>query len=240
MSQAISQRPPLPGALTLYRTTIGKKVVMAATGVVWFGYVIGHLLGNLQIYAGPQRINEYSEFLHHTPSVLWGTRLVLGISLIAHVIASIQLTLVNLEARPIPYATKDDVATTYAARTMVYSGPILLAFILYHLAHLTFGIAPGTEYDAHNVYNNVVHGFQIWWLSLFYIGAQMLLGLHLYHGVWSAFQTVGANHPRYNAWRRRFATAITAAIVAGYVSIPISVAVGILEPATASPAHGAR
>ena len=203
---------------------------MAATGVAWFGYVVGHLLGNLQIYGNPQRINDYAAFLHRTLPLLWGTRIVLLIALVAHVTASVQLTLRNLDARPVPYARKDDIVTTYAARTMVYSGPILLLFLLYHLAHLTVGITPGYEFDTHNVYNNVIYGFRIWWVSALYIAAQVALCLHLYHGIWSAFQTVGANHPKYNLWRKRLATLAAAAIFAGYVSIPISVMAGILKP----------
>ena len=230
MTPSISQEQALPGPLTLSQVTIGKKVVMAVTGAIWFGYVIGHLLGNLQIYADPERINDYAAFLHRTLPLLWGTRIVLLIALVAHIAASIQLTLRNLDARPVPYARKDDIVTTYAARTMVYSGPILLLFIAYHLAHLTVGMTPGYAFDTHNVYNNVIFGFRIWWLSMLYIAAQAALGLHLYHGLWSALQTVGANHPKYNAWRKRFATIVAAAVVAGYISIPISVMAGILQP----------
>ena len=215
----------------LRTTTIGKKVLMAVSGVVWFGYVIGHLLGNLQIYAGPQRINAYAEFLHHWPTVLWGTRLLLVVAIVTHVAASTQLALRNFSARPVAYAMKNDLATTYAARTMLWSGPILLLFIGYHLAHLTFGLTPEFDYDPHDVYGNVVSSFSIWWLAAWYVFAQVALCLHLYHGAWSFLQTLGANHPRYNAWRRRFAAAASLAIFVGYVSIPVSVMTGILRPA---------
>ena len=215
----------------LFRTTIGKKVLMAVSGVVWFGYVIAHLLGNLQIYAGPERINAYAEFLHHWPTVLWGTRLLLVVAIVAHVAASTQLALRNLSARPVAYAVKKDLATTYAARTMLWSGPILLLFIGYHLAHLTFGLTPEFDYDPHDVYGNVVSSFSIWWLAAWYVFAQVALCLHLYHGAWSFLQTLGANHPRLNPWRRRFAAAASLAIFVGYVSIPVSVMTGILRPA---------
>jgi succinate dehydrogenase / fumarate reductase cytochrome b subunit len=224
-------------ALGFYRTTIGKKVVMAVSGIVWFGYVIGHLLGNLQIYAGPERINAYSEFLHATPSVLWGTRVLLIVAIVAHVVASTELTLRNVEARAVPYARRDDVATNYAARTMIWSGPLIGVFLVYHLAHLTWGVAPGTAYDPHHVYNNVVHGFGLWWLVAIYVLAQVMLGFHLYHGAWSFFQSLGINHPRYNALRRRFATAMTLLIVAGYLSIPFAVIAGILTPAPVATAR---
>jgi succinate dehydrogenase cytochrome b subunit len=218
----------------LLRTTIGKKVVMAVSGVIWFGYVIGHLLGNLQIYAGPDKINAYAEFLHNAPALLWGTRLLLLFAIVAHVVASVQLSMRNLSARPIAYSRRSDLATSYAARTMMWSGPILLAFILYHLAHLTFGAVPQFEFDEHDVYNNVVLSFQLWWLSGLYVAAQIALCLHLYHGAWSFLQTLGANHPEYNAWRRRFAAAASVAVFLGYVSIPISVMVGWLRPAPPS------
>ena len=130
------------GPLELGRTTIGKKVIMAVSGVIWFGYVIGHLLGNLQIYVSPDQINAYSEFVHRSPGILWSTRILLVFALLAHVVASTQLTLRNQEARPVAYAQRKDLATSYAARTMVWSGPILLLFILYHLANLTLGITP--------------------------------------------------------------------------------------------------
>jgi succinate dehydrogenase / fumarate reductase cytochrome b subunit len=218
----------------LLRTTIGKKVVMAVSGVIWFGYVIGHLLGNLQIYAGPDKINAYSEFLHHAPALLWSTRLFLLLAILAHVVASVQLSVRNLSARPIAYARRTDLATSYAARTMMWSGPLLLAFILYHLAHLTFGAVPEFGFDEHHVYNNVVRSFQLWWLSGLYIAAQVALCLHLYHGAWSFLQTLGANHPAYNDWRRRFAVAVSVAIFLGYVSIPLSVMVGVLRPVAPS------
>lgn len=221
----------MTAAAGLYRTAIGKKLVMAVSGVVWLGYVIGHLLGNLQVYAGPERINGYSEFLHHSPVILWGTRALLAVALVAHVVASLQLTQQNLAARPVAYAVKRDIATSYAALTMVYSGPILLLFLLYHLAHLTFGATPHYVFDEHNVYNNVVYGFRIPWLSAIYVAAMAVLGAHLYHGVWSAFQTVGIDHPSVGAWRRAFAAIVAVSIIAGYASIPLCVMTGILRPA---------
>lgn len=221
------------GALELGRTTIGKKVIMAVSGVVWFGYVIGHLLGNLQIYAGAEQINGYSEFLHHSPGILWGTRILLVFALLAHVVASTQLALRNQAARPVGYAVKKDQATTYAARTMVWTGPLLLLFILYHLANLTLGITPDFGYDPHNVYNNVVHSFEMPGLVVFYVVAQLALCTHLYHGAWSFLQTLGANHPEYNGARKTFAVIVSLAIFAGYVSIPLAVQTGLLKPVPA-------
>jgi succinate dehydrogenase / fumarate reductase cytochrome b subunit len=225
------------GPLELPRTTIGKKVIMAVSGVVWFGYVIVHLLGNLQIYAGPGRINAYAEFLHRSRALLWGTRTVLLVAILAHLAASTELAMRNLAARPVAYARKHDLATSYAARTMIWTGPILLLFILFHLANLTYGITPEFHYDPHDAYNNVVHSFRIWWLSGLYLFALLALCTHLYHGAWSFLQTLGANHPTYNSWRQAFAAVIAAAIFVGYASIPISVLSGVLRPAPAAIAH---
>lgn len=219
-------------ALTLPQTTIGKKAIMAASGVILFGYVIGHLAGNLKLYAGPQSINEYAAFLRTQPLLLWGTRAALLFAFGAHVVSATQLALRNAAARRQGYKKKRDLVTNYAARTMYWSGPILLLYVVYHLAHLTFGATPGYEYDPSNVYNNVVYGFQVWWISGIYIVGQLALGLHLFHGVWSMFQTIGANHPQYNAWRRHFATAIAVLITVGNLSFPIAVMAGVIEPTT--------
>jgi len=220
----------MSGPLHLFHSTIGKKVAMALSGVVWVGYVIGHLLGNLQIYAGREKINAYAEFLHHAPALLWGTRLLLLAAILVHIVASTDLAIRNLSARPVGYARKQYLATSYAARTMIWSGPILLFFIVYHLAHLTLGLTPDFGYDPHDVYNNVVRSFQIGWLVAIYVVAQLALSAHLYHGAWSFLQTLGANHPQYNAWRRRLAAGAAAAIFVGYVSIPFAVITGILRP----------
>ena len=217
-------------AIALYQTTVGKKAVMAVTGVIWFGYVIAHMIGNLLVFAGPGAINEYSAFLHATPVLLWGARLVLITALVGHIVASTELTLRNLDARPAGYARRDDVVTSYAARTMIWSGPILLLFIIYHLAHLTLGVAPGHPYDSHHVYNNLVLGFRIPWVTATYVAAMAALALHLHHGAWSFFQTLGVNHPRYDDLRRRFATVMTVVIVLGFLSVPVAVMTGVLRP----------
>ncbi|MFW5875236.1 MAG: succinate dehydrogenase cytochrome b subunit [Myxococcota bacterium] len=220
-------------ALTLYRTTIGKKAVMAASGVVLFGYVVGHLAGNLKLYQGPEAINSYAAFLRSVPALLWGTRVLLLLSFGAHIAAAVQLWLRNRGARPTRYRSRKDLATNYAARTMYWSGPILALFVLYHLAHLTLGWVPGDyEFDPSNVYNNVVYGFRVWWISAIYIVGQLALGLHLFHGVWAMFGSVGWTHPKYNAWRRHLAVAAAVLITAGNLSFPIAVMAGWVEPTT--------
>ncbi|MDJ0761499.1 MAG: succinate dehydrogenase cytochrome b subunit [Myxococcota bacterium] len=218
--------------LGFYRTVIGKKVVMAATGAIVVGFVLAHMVGNLQIFLGPEKINGYAQFLKSLGGGLWLFRGVILISAVWHIIAATQVTLTSLAARPKRYRVQRYVETTYAARTMRWGGPILGLFVLYHLFHLTWGTVhpAGPAFDATDVYNNVVTGFQVAWVAGVYIVANLFLGLHLLHGVWSAFQTVGANHPKWNQWRGGVAAIIAAVITLGNISIPTAVLIGYLQP----------
>lgn len=219
-------------ALSWYGTSVGKKLVMGVTGIILFSYLFAHLLGNLQIYLGPERINDYAALLHVAPHVLWVARIALILAVGLHVLAAIQLALQSYVARPVKYRKLKYDAAGYAARTMMYSGPIIAAFILYHVLHLTVGsVGPDlvTEHGHVDVYASVVAGFEVWYVSLFYIIALLLLGFHLWHGTWSFFQTLGLNHPKYNPWRKGFAIAFTAFIVIGNISIPFSVLTGIVS-----------
>jgi succinate dehydrogenase / fumarate reductase cytochrome b subunit len=210
-------------ALTLRQTTIGKKVIMALSGVIIVGFTIGHFLGNLNLYLGPEAMNGYAAALQSLPPLIWGTRLVLLFAFTAHISAAVSLWLRNTKARGSRYAKRKDLATDYAARTMYWSGPILFLFLIYHL--LQFTILPVHPGD---VYRNVVEGFQNPWVAGVYIVGNVALGLHIFHGIFSAFQTLGANHPRYNNYRRDAAIAISAAITLGNLSFPISVLAGIV------------
>lgn len=232
---ATATLPPIHRAIRFYEATNGKKAVMAATGVVLFGYVVAHLAGNLQIFAGggpDAPINRYSQMLHAAGGLLWGARIILLLSVVLHVVAAVQLWALNRAARPVAYHKKDDVPTAYAARTMRWSGVIIAAFVVFHVLHLTTGdviplaTLPDGSYD---VYANVVAGFRIWYVSVAYIVAVSLLGMHLYHGIYSMFQTVGANHPRYSPGLKRLAEGFAIALTAGYISIPVAVMAGILR-----------
>jgi succinate dehydrogenase / fumarate reductase cytochrome b subunit len=211
-----------------YEATIGKKAVMAVTGVVLFGYVVGHMLGNLQIFLGPAQLNRYAELLHSAPALLWGVRLLLLAAVILHITASLQLWWLRRKARPVGYHKKDDVGSNYASRTMMWSGPILAAFVVFHVLHLTTGDVPGLPFDRANVYNNVVAGFMHPAVSIAYIVAVSMLMLHLYHGLWSMFQSVGASHPRYTPVMRTLAKIVAVVLLLGYISIPVSVLAGYL------------
>jgi succinate dehydrogenase / fumarate reductase, cytochrome b subunit len=213
-----------------WASTVGKKIVMAVTGAILFIFVIGHLLGNLQVFEGPAKLNAYGAFLHSIGEVLWPVRIILLIAVALHIIATVQLALRKKRARPIGYSRKEAIASSYASRTMYWSGPIVLAFIIFHLLHLTAGyVHPGAAYIEGDVYHNVVSGFQVWWVSLSYIVAISLLGLHLRHGLWSMLQSVGINQPKYTAALKTTALVIALLIVLGYISIPISVLLGLVK-----------
>lgn len=226
----LAAAPSANRAPGFWASTVGKKIVMAVTGVILFGFVIAHLAGNLQIFEGPAKINAYGAFLHNIGELLWPARIILLICVTLHIVATVQLALRKKAARPVGYSRKQAIASSYASRTMYWSGPIVLAFIIFHLLHLTAGyIHPGAAYLEGDVYHNVVSGFQVWWVSLSYIVAVSLLGLHLRHGLWSMFQTVGIHQPLYTAVFKKAAFVIALLIVLGYISIPISVLLGLVK-----------
>ena len=210
-------------ALTLHQTTVGKKVAMAVSGAIVVGFTIGHFIGNLNIYRGPEALNGYAAFLHSVPPLIWGTRILLLFAFGVHILSAFALWSRNRQARGSRYKQKKDLVTDYAARTMYWTGPILLLYIVYHLLHFT--ILPTHPGD---VYRNVVEGFQNPLVSGVYILGNVALGLHIFHGIYSAFQTLGVNHPRYNKYRRDLAIAISAVITIGNLSFPISVLAGIV------------
>jgi succinate dehydrogenase / fumarate reductase cytochrome b subunit len=219
-------------AIRFYATTIGKKVVMAVSGFVVVGWLFLHMLGHVAAFSGRTTYNAYAALLADRPPILWGQRLVLAAALIAHISAAFQLWALNNEARPRSYAQRKDLATNYAALTMRYGGLVLLSFIIYHVLHLTVGMTGhlGYEFVQGDVYNNLVLGFQRPLVVAFYLVAQVALGMHLYHGIWSLTQTMGADHPKYNGLRQSVAAGLTVIIVLGFISVPISVLTGILQP----------
>ncbi len=214
-------------AARFYETSIGKKVVIAVTGVMLVGYVFAHMLGNLQIYLGPGQINAYAELLHARPALLWAARFVLLAAVALHILAAFQLWLLKRRARPVSYVKENDPPSGYASRTMIWSGPIVGAFVVFHVLHLTTGSA-GLPFRELDVYNNVVNGFRVVWVSVAYVVAVGLLCMHLYHGVWSMFQTLGISHPRYTPLLKRFAAAFAILIAAGNISIPVAVLTGLI------------
>jgi len=208
----------------LYDSTVGKKAVMAATGVLLFGFVITHLLGNLQFYLGPEALNAYGRNLRHLGALLWAARLGLLAAVLLHISAAVQLWRLNKQARPSHYEKLTAAGSSYASRTMMWSGPILALFIGYHLYHLTLGAHLLHDADGFPlVYQNVVAGFSDPLASGLYIVAMSFLGMHLMHGIWSMFQSIGWNHPKYTPLIKRIAVLTAALIVAGNISIPVAV-----------------
>ncbi len=217
-------------AAGFWHSTNGKKVVMAVTGAIMFGFVIGHLAGNLQIFEGPAKLNAYGSFLHSIGELLWPVRIVLIVSVILHITATVQLALRNKAARPVGYSRKEAINSSFASRTMYWSGPIVLAFIIFHLLQFTAGVIhPESKFIEGDVYHNVVAGFQVWWVSAWYIFAVTLLGIHLRHGFWSLFQSLGLNHPRHTPVLKNLALALAVIITVGFISIPISVLLGLVK-----------
>jgi succinate dehydrogenase cytochrome b subunit len=227
---AASTGPHQNRIATFWQSTNGKKVVMAITGAMMFLFLIGHLLGNLLIFEGPATINAYARFLHFDGSLLWIIRSTLILAILLHILATVQLGVRNWKARPIGYSRKEAINSSYASRTMYWSGPIVLAFIIFHLLEFTSGtIHPHSTFLPGDAYHNVVAGFQVWWVSAWYIFALILLGFHLRHGLWSMFQSVGLAHPRHTQNMKRAAFWIATLIILGYISIPISILLGFVK-----------
>ena len=201
---------------------------MAVSGVIAFGFVLVHMLGNLQIFIGAEALNRYARFLHDLGGGLWAFRAVMVAAILLHIIAATQVTLQSMNARPTRYRVQRFRETTYAARTMWWGGPLIGLFVVYHLMHLTIGSVHPSFAD--NVYNNVVFGFQVPWVSGVYIVAMVLLGFHLSHGLWSMMQSIGLNHPKWNKWRKVFAIVFGLGIAAGNISIPVAVLSGYVAP----------
>lgn len=252
MAQAVQSRSPVTGTaarkrrkkpflLDLYSTAVGKKYVMAITGILMIGFVIAHMIGNLKMYFGPADFNHYADFLKHLlyplapkNAVLWLMRGGLFVAVVLHIHAAMSLTKLNHEARSVKYqGPRDYQVANFASRSMRLTGVVVLLFLIWHLLDFTFGTvntvgADGT-FVREDVYANVVRSFDRPIVSVFYILANIALGVHLFHGVWSLFQSMGWNNPRFNSWRRGLAAGIAAVVVAGNVSFPIAVLANIVK-----------
>jgi succinate dehydrogenase / fumarate reductase cytochrome b subunit len=249
MAQATMRRGPVTGTavgvetrrrapffVEFYRSAVGKKYVMAITGIVGMLFVLAHMIGNTKMYLGAADYNEYADFLRELlvpllprTVALWILRSGLIVALVLHLHAAYSLTVMNHRARPVKYQShRDYVAANFASRTMRWSGIIVLLFLAWHLADLTWGWA-NPDFIRGDVYHNVVASFKRVPNDIIYIVANVALGIHLFHGAWSLFQSIGTNNPRFNAWRRWFAVAFASVIVIGNVSFPIAVMAGIVS-----------
>jgi succinate dehydrogenase / fumarate reductase cytochrome b subunit len=213
----------------LYRTTIGKKIVMAVTGLILVGFVVLHMAGNLQAFAGAAKFDGYSAVLHGPlHELLIVLRVVLLVSVLLHIHAAVSLTRLDRASRPVGYAKREPQVSTLAARTIRVGGFILLFFIVYHILHFTTGTVH-PQFREGAAYRNLITGLQVPWVAALYIVAMIALYGHLYHGAWSLFQTLGLNHPAWNGPRRAFATVIAVVTVLGLLSIPVGVMLGWLK-----------
>ncbi len=224
----------MAAALTLYRSSIGKKTIMALTGLIGIGFVLMHMVGNLKVFLGAQAFNDYAHFLREFgepvlpySTVLWIIRLVLLGAVALHILAAYQLTRQDWAGRPVRYARQKPVQATFASRTMRWGGVILALFIVYHIAHMTLGIVH-PNFEEGNAYHNYVIAFQVWWVTLFYVLAMLALGLHIYHGFWSLFQTLGLNNRTYNQLLRGLALLIALVLVGGFLAPALAVLFGVV------------
>jgi succinate dehydrogenase / fumarate reductase, cytochrome b subunit len=238
MSELAATKAAPNRLLALWNSVVGKKVVMAATGAVLVLFVIGHMIGNLKIFSGPEEINAYSRFLREVGwpefgygQLLWIVRSVLFVSVILHITAAVQLTRMNWQARPVGYESRKNVETSWGALTMRWGGLLLAVFVVFHLFHFTGGMVgfePG-QFEHLAVYQNVVAGFQNIPIAVFYIIAMGALCLHLDHGIWSALQTLGWVTQGNTKSLKATSRIIALIIFAGFISVPISVLAGWLR-----------
>jgi succinate dehydrogenase / fumarate reductase cytochrome b subunit len=252
MAQAVKTRGPVTGtALTpkkrrrfflvdLYSTAVGKKYAMAVTGLMLIGFVVAHMVGNLKMYLGAEEYNHYAEFLRELlvpilprTVLLWILRLGLLGAVALHIHAAYGLTVLNRSARSVKYqSARDYQVASFASRTMRWTGSIVALFVLWHLADLTWGFANNVgaqgEFVRGEAYGNVVNSFERVPVAILYIVANLALGTHLFHGVWSLFQSMGWNNPRFTRVRRQLAVAVAAIVVVGNVSFPVAVLAGVV------------
>jgi succinate dehydrogenase / fumarate reductase cytochrome b subunit len=209
-----------------WKSTVGKKVVMAITGLIMVGFLIGHMAGNLQVFVSAARLNAYAAFLHSLGEVLWMIRGVLVLALVLHIVAAVQLILIDRAARPVAYAKHERPASTFASRTMRWGGLALAIFIVLHLMHFTTGTLRPAPFVPGDVYRNVVDSFRIWWVSALYIAAMIAVGLHLYHGTWSVFRTLGISPASAHPLAHRISLAIAFIVWLGFTIVPVGILLG--------------
>lgn len=219
------------GAPSTGVSTITLKTLMAISGFVWFGFLVGHLGSNLHVFGGPESLNTYYAGLKANAVIFWGVRVVLATSIVVHSAAAFSLTRRSVAARPVGYRRRQNIASTFASRTMRWTGPLVGVFILYHLLHFTGGQAmpAGTTFKPEDTYNNIVSSFSIGYVALAYVLSLSLLGLHLWHGAYAATLSLGARHPKYDRKLKLGLTTLAALLVLGMLSIPIAVVAGFVR-----------
>jgi succinate dehydrogenase / fumarate reductase cytochrome b subunit len=213
--------------LALWRSAIGKKVAMAGSGLVLVLFLISHMISNVTVFFDPVHLDNYARWLRSLGPLLWVARIGLIAMAVIHITAAWQLTRMAQAARPTGYQQVERQVATYAARTMRWGGVLLLVFIVFHLLHLTFGtIHP--DFREGEVGHNLIVGMQSVPVALFYAISMVALGAHFWHGIWSVFQTLGANHPEWNRTRRAVVVLLTVVVAGGFLAIPLGALFGVL------------
>lgn len=212
-------------------SSIGGKLVVGLTGLALVGFIVAHMSGNLLIFAGREAINSYAAGLRQFPALLWGARIGLLAAAVLHIYFTIKLNLHNRAARPQAYVKKSYARASLQSRSMVLSGLVVIFYALYHLAHLTWRVTDPyiASLGTFDVYEMLVYSFKSPIVSLFYIVAVSLLGMHLSHGISSVFQTLGVNHPKYNSFIRAIGPVLGVLLALGYISIPVAILLGIVQ-----------
>ncbi len=217
--------------LTFWGSTVGKKVVMAVTGLILVGFAIGHMAGNMQVFMGQERFNGYAKLLKvDLIEITWLVRLTLLASVVLHATAAWQLTRRNWAARPVEYAKREPQVSTYASRTMRWGGVYLFVFLILHLGQFTLGwkwLLP--EYSAEGAYGNVVLAFERTQWVVLYLGAMFFLALHLYHGAWAVLRSLGVAQPSAQPLQRRLPLIIALVVTVGFSLVPLGVALGVVR-----------
>jgi succinate dehydrogenase / fumarate reductase cytochrome b subunit len=214
---------------TLWESTVGKKAVMAVTGIIMILYLLAHVSGNLLIFGGPESINGYAALLHRTLPLLWFVRTVLLVSIILHILAGYQLTRRSWAARPVAYQKRVPQASTWASRSMRTGGVAIALFVTFHILHLTTGTIQPAPYEEGQVFDAVVGGFRIWWVVVLDVIAMAVVGLHVFHGAWASFRTMGVSRPSPNPLFRSVATIVAGALWIGFTLVPVAIAAGVLS-----------
>jgi succinate dehydrogenase / fumarate reductase, cytochrome b subunit len=219
--------------LRFWRSAVGKKWVMAVSGIILLGYVLAHMVGNLKVFLGEEHLNHYAEWLRDLGEpvfphsvVLWGMRIVLTLAFVFHIVAAAQLTRMNHKARPVKYQSKRDyVAANFASRTMRWTGVIIALFVIFHLADLTWGSA-NPDFVRGDPYDNLFNSMERVPVAIAYILVMVALSFHIFHGAWAMFNSLGINNPKYNDWKRAFAAGFALLILVGNVSMPLLIVTG--------------
>ncbi len=215
--------------LAFWRSTIGKKVVMGVTGLIGLGFVVGHMAGNLQAFSGAEKLDAYGAMLHGPlHEVVLLARVVLIAAVILHVVAAYQLTMISRAARPVDYATRKPQVSTLASRTLRWGGVILLVFIVFHILHFTIGTVH-PDFVEGKIYQNLLTGFAVKWVAVFYLVAMIALGMHLFHGAWSSMRTLGLAQQKAHPLKRYLPIALAVVISSGFAAIPLAILFGVLK-----------